>query len=67
MRTVSKNLKVHVCLPTCVRVQTSLLSDLQMEAFTFYRLLTLTAWQFQWSKKITDQLPIIVGGGSSVG
>lgn len=67
VRTISKNPKVLGCLPTCVRVQTSLLSDLQMEAFTFYRLLTLTAWQFQWSKKITDQLPIIVGGGSSVG
>lgn len=37
-----------------------------MEAFTFYHLLTLTTWQFQWSKKITDQL-LIIGDGSSVG
>lgn len=59
---------VHIqgCLPTCVRVRTSPPSDLQMEAFTFYHLLTLTTWQFQWSKKTTDQL-LIIGDGSSVG
>lgn len=60
---------VHIwsCLPTCAKVHTSSPSDLQMEAFTFYRLLTLMTWQFQWAEKMTDQLPIIVGDGSSVG
>lgn len=60
---------VHIwsCLPTCAPVHTSPPSDLQMEAFTFYRLFTLTTWQFQWSEKMTDQLPIIVGDANSMG
>lgn len=52
----------HMCA-----VHTSPPSDLQMEAFTFYHLLTLTTWQFQWSEKMTDQLLIIVGDASSMG
>lgn len=64
---VSSGVHIWSCLPTCAPVHTSLPFDLQMEAFTFYRLLTLTTWQFQWSEKMTDQLPIIVGDAGSVG